>query len=74
MREAEDMAELVDQHLSLSPRVSVFKSPGEIPHLGELNLLVSVGQTGEDKGSSRISQRELGVDQNIPAASCKVPV
>ena len=58
MRETEDMAELVDQNLSVSPRVCFcFKSPGEIPHLGELNLLVSVGQTGEDKGSSLISQR-----------------
>ena len=39
VRETQDVAELVDQHLC------------------ELNLLVSVGQTGEDEGSSLIRQR-----------------
>ena len=38
--------------------------------LCELNLLVSVRETREDEGSSLIRQRQLRVDQDIPATSC----
>ena len=40
--------------------------------LGQLDLLVSDRLRGEDEGHSLVGERELRVDENVPAGACKL--